>query len=168
MQVAAREVGPKGRVLGVDKAEVDPPLTESNVASFIGDLEEIEVCERILESLGGPADVILSDAAPKLTGIRTTDRALEERLLEALEAIIPRVLRPGGSLLAKILEGPEAQLVDRRLRQMFGRAKTVKTKVTRKGSRERYLYATDFKGVAPEEATPPPPSADHDDSHESS
>ncbi len=155
--MAAREVGPKGRILGVDKAEIDPPLGEPNIFSFVGDIETPEVCERILEVLGGRADVILSDAAPKLTGIRTADRALEERVLEALEAIIPQILCEGGNLLAKILDGPEAQLVDRRIRQMFNRAKTVKTKVTRKGSRERYLYASGYRGAAE-----PAPQSEHE------
>jgi 23S rRNA (uridine2552-2'-O)-methyltransferase len=166
LQVAAREVGPKGRVLGVDKAAVDPPLTEPNISSFVGDIETPEVCERILEIFGGRADVILSDAAPKLTGIRTTDRALEEQVLEALEATIPRVLRTGGRLLAKILDGPEAQIVDRRIRQMFERAKTVKTKVTRKGSRERYLFASGYRGVEALSIESAPQESVEDDSSE--
>ena len=52
--------------------------------------------------------MLLSDAAPKLTGVRATDRAREEALLEAIEAAIPRLLAPGGSLLVKLLDCPEA------------------------------------------------------------
>jgi 23S rRNA (uridine2552-2'-O)-methyltransferase len=59
--------------------------------------------------------VLLSDAAPKLTGIRDTDRANEERLLEAIERLLPELLRPGGGLLIKILEGPKAQAIDKRM-----------------------------------------------------
>ena len=151
LQVAAKEVGPRGIVVGLDLAEIDPPMTEQNVATLVGDLEEIRVCERVLERLGGRANVLISDAAPKLTGIRTVDRANEERLLEAVEAMIPLLLRPGGDFLAKILEGPEAQLIDRRIRGHFKTAKTVKTKATRKGSRERYVLARDYRGPAPEE-----------------
>ena len=55
----------------------------------------------------------VKDAAPKLTGIRDPDRANEERLLEAIEALLPQLLREGGSLLLKILEGPEAQAIDK-------------------------------------------------------
>ena len=146
MQVAAREVGPRGRVVGVDLAEVDPPLSGENIVTLVGDLEDPALPGRILEALQGPADVLLSDAAPKLTGIRTTDRAHEERLLEAIEALIPLLLKPNGHLLAKILEGPEAQIVDRRIRGHFARAKTVKTSATRKGSRERYILAQSYRG----------------------
>jgi 23S rRNA (uridine2552-2'-O)-methyltransferase len=90
---------------------------------------------------------VLSDAAPKLTGIRETDRANVERLLEAIEALLPELLAPGGSLLIKILEGPEAAIVDRRIRKTFDAAKAVKLKSTRKGSTERYLIARGYRGA---------------------
>jgi len=148
MQVAAQLVGSSGRVVGVDLAEIDPPFEQDNIVHLVGDIEEFEVCERILEYLGEPADVLLSDAAPKLTGIRDVDRALEERLLEAIEGVVPRLLAPGGTLLLKILECPEASAIDRRLRGQFAKAKTIKSKATRKGSTERYLYAQRYTGAA--------------------
>jgi 23S rRNA (uridine2552-2'-O)-methyltransferase len=130
----------------VDLAAIDPPLDHANVVALEGDLESPDLCERILEALGGPADLLLSDAAPKLTGIREADRAREERILEAIEQLIPQLLRPGGDLLVKILEGPEAQVIDRRIRRRFDKAKTVKPKATRKGSTERYLFARHLLG----------------------
>ena len=66
--------------------------------------------------------------------------------MEAIEALIPQLLVPGGSLLLKILEGPEAQLIDRRMRGRFAKAKTLKLQSTRKGSTERYLVARGFRG----------------------
>jgi 23S rRNA (uridine2552-2'-O)-methyltransferase len=146
LQVVSRAVGPKGRVVGVDLAAIEPPLDNANVNAFIGDLESDDLCTRVLDALGGPADLLLSDAAPKLTGIREADRAREERILEAIERSIPHLLRPGGDLLLKILEGPEAQEIDRRIRRRFEKAKTVKPKATRKGSTERYLLARSFRG----------------------
>ena len=50
------------------------------------------------------------------------------------------------SLRVQILEGPEAQAIDRRIRSHFGRARSIKTQATRKGSAERYLLARDFSG----------------------
>ena len=147
LEVAGALVGPKGRVVGVDRAEVDPPIPMPQVTALIGDLEDPDISERVRKSLQGElAEVLLSDAAPKLTGVRETDRAQEERLLEAIEALIPRLLEPGGSLLLKILEGPEAQVVDRRIRALFEKAKTVKLASTRKGSTERYLVARGYRG----------------------
>lgn len=151
LEVASKLTGPSGRVAGVDRAEVDPPIPQKNVTSLVGDLEDRDIAGRLLAALelepDGRADVVLSDAAPKLTGVRETDRANEERLLEAIEALLPNLLAPGGSFVIKILEGPEAQAIDKRMRKRFAEAKTKKLESTRKGSTERYLVARDFRGV---------------------
>jgi 23S rRNA (uridine2552-2'-O)-methyltransferase len=140
LQVAARHVGPAGRVVGVDLAAIEPALGLANVVALQGDLADPGTCERIRAELGGqPADVLLSDAAPKLTGIRDVDRAREEALLEAIEALIPLLLRPGGSMIVKILEGPEAQAAERRLRARFAAAHATRPDASRKGTSERYL-----------------------------
>ena len=146
LERAGALVGPSGRVVGVDLAELETPIPLAQVTALVGDLEDPSIVERVRKALGDErADVLLSDAAPKLTGVRETDRANEERLLEAIEALIPTLLRPGGSMLLKILEGPEAQAVDRRIRTLFTKAKTVKLASTRKGSTERYLIATGLR-----------------------
>ncbi len=149
MQYAAKIVGGAGRVVGVDLAELETPFGEPNVEAFVGDLEDAATTERLVELLGGPADVVLSDAAPKLTGVRERDRAMEERLLEAIEWQLPKLLRAGGALLIKVLDGPEAQAAVKRLGKRFDSAKTIKCKSTRKGSTEKYLLARGFEG-APE------------------
>jgi len=139
----------------VDLAALEPPLENENAIALQADLEGPDVCERILEQLDGqPADVVLCDAAPKLTGVRDVDRAAEERLLEAVEALLPRLLRAGGDLVLKILEGPEAQQIDRRIRGCFTAAKTAKSSATRKGSSERYLVARGYRGGAPGASEP--------------
>jgi 23S rRNA (uridine2552-2'-O)-methyltransferase len=91
------------------------------------------------------------------------DRANEERLLEAVEMQIPLVLREGGDFLVKILDGPEAQIVDRRIRMKFQTAKTVKSKASRKGSTERYLFAKGYRGAKDTADAPPEPEADATD-----
>lgn len=146
LQVASAAVGARGRVVGVDRAEIEPSLEKENVIAICGDLSEPRVWKDVLEALGGLADVVLCDAAPKLTGVRATDCAREEALLEAVEAALPSLLRPGGSLLLKILEGPDAQRVERRIRDRFERARGVKPSASRKGTTERYLLARDYRG----------------------
>lgn len=156
LQEAARVVGPKGCVVGVDRVAIDPPLELANVFAFEGDIEDPEVCERIREALGGPCDVLLSDAAPKLSGVRDVDRAAEERLLDAVEGLIPLLLRADGAMLVKLLECPEAQGFQQRMRGLFDKVKTVKSKATRKGSTERYLLARGYQGT---DAPDPGPSS---------
>lgn len=146
MQGAGGIVGPKGRVVGIDLAELEVPFDEPHVSALVGDLEDPQTSERLREAVGGRCDVLLSDAAPKLTGIRERDRAMEERLLETIEALIPQLLRADGVLLVKLLEGPEAAAIAKRISARFTKAKTIKCKSTRKGSTERYLLARGFKG----------------------
>ena len=141
LQVAAQVVGPKGRIVGVDLAELDPPLYEKNVQFLRADLTDASTADALLALLGGTADVVICDAAPKLTGVRATDRAHEEALLEAIEALVPRLLRPGGDLLVKLLEGPEAETIEKRLRAGFTRSRSLKPKASRKGTTERYVVA---------------------------
>lgn len=145
LQVAADQVGPKGRVVGVDLAETEA-LDRANVFALVGDLTQPAVIEEVLAKLGGPAHVLLSDAAPKLTGVRATDRAAEEALLLGIEAALPRLLRPGGRLLLKIMDGPEAQAIDKRLRRSFEQARTLKPAASRRGTTERYLFGAGYRG----------------------
>ena len=145
LQVAARAVGSRGRVVGIDVTPLEASPEEAWVSVLEGDLADADAADRLLDALGGRADFVLSYAAPKLTGVRATDRAREEALLEAVEALLPRLLRPGGDLVLKILEGPEAQAVLQRLRPRFERAKTLKPEASRRGTTERYLVARGFR-----------------------
>jgi len=66
MQVASAIVGPSGRVVGIDLADLDP-LPLENAIALRGDLTDPGVAQRLLEALGRPADVVLSDAVPRPT-----------------------------------------------------------------------------------------------------
>jgi 23S rRNA (uridine2552-2'-O)-methyltransferase len=122
LQVAAEAVGPRGRVVGIDRSEMEPLSDNANVVALIGDLLDEAVGEQIVDLLDGSAHVLLSDAAPKLTGVRDRDRALEEELLLGVNQLMARILQPGGSLLLKVLQGPEAQEVERQIRRRFDSA----------------------------------------------
>ena len=138
LQVASELVGPRGRVVGVDLRPIEPPLDLANVFAIVGDFSEPSVQAAILDRLGGPADTLLSDAAPTLSGVRDADRAREEELLAAVEALLPALLRPGGNAVVKLMEGPEAQAAERRLRSHFEKARSLRPEASRKGTTERY------------------------------
>ena len=74
IQVAAKLVGPSGKVLGVDLQPIEA-LHQKNIIVIQGDITATETEQRIMEYLGRPADSVISDLAPKLTGIRDTDEA---------------------------------------------------------------------------------------------
>jgi 23S rRNA (uridine2552-2'-O)-methyltransferase len=136
-------------VVGVDLRAVAPLPDHANVVAILGDLGEPAVLTSVLDALGGAADVLLCDAAPQLSGLRDRDRAAEEALLEAVERALPVLLRPGGDALVKLLEGPEAQAADKRLRAAFGQARSLKPSASRPGTSERYLLARGYRGRSP-------------------
>lgn len=152
LQVAAERVGPRGRVVGIDIAAIDPPLDLANVIALSGDFSNPAAEKEILEALGGRAHVVLSDAAPKLTGIRATDRAREELLLETIEALVPRLLAPGGSAVVKLLDCPEADAFRKRLARSFAKSRVLKPKATRPGSTERYLLLESIAAEPPSDS----------------
>lgn len=156
LQVAAERVGLEGRVVGVDIAAIDPPLSLANVFALSGDLSEPAVITALLEQSGARFAVVLSDAAPKLTGIRATDRAREEALLEAIAAAIPQLIAPGGTLLVKLLECPEAHAFELGVRKQFEATQVLKPKASRKGTTERYLLARGYRAATAPTSGPAP------------
>ena len=148
LQVASALVGPSGRVVGVDRAAIEPPLQLANVIALQADLTQPGVAEAVLEALGGLADSLLCDAAPKLSGVRATDRANEEALLGAVGELVPKLLKPGGDLLLKLMDGPEAEALVRRIRSLFEKVKTVRPEASRKGTSERYLLGWRYRPIA--------------------
>jgi 23S rRNA (uridine2552-2'-O)-methyltransferase len=95
--------------------------------------------------LGGPADVLLSDMAPKLSGIKEVDEVKAMDLGRAAFACAKTLLRPGGTLLLKVFMGAEHKRVLAELRAAFPTVKTTRPEATRKGSAETYVFATGLK-----------------------
>ena len=150
LQVAAEAVGPARTAWSgsTSSCRSTRRSENANVVSLyrrsLGDAIARE--KRSWPLLGGAAaDIVLSDAAPKLTGVRPTDRAREEDLLQAIEAMLSAVLRPGGTLLLKVLDGPEAQAATKRLRARFESGRILKPRASRRGTSERYLLARRFR-----------------------
>lgn len=140
LQVASRRVGPGGAVVGVDLVAVEP-LPLANVTTIVGDAADSEIQQKVLAAAGGRVDVVLSDLSPKLTGVRATDHAREEALVELAIDFAGRVLAPGGRLLVKLFSGVEAAMT-RKLRESFSNVSALRPPSTRKGSSEIYAVAT--------------------------
>lgn len=139
LQVLAERVGPEGRIVGVDIEPVSP-LGDPVVVLQL-DLTEPDAIDRVAEALGRPADAVLSDAAPKLTGIRDVDRAAIEELYEAALAVAGRVLAPEGSLVVKGFPGPTADAFRKELRRRFPHVAELHLEASRTTSKEFYWLA---------------------------
>jgi len=145
LQVAAELVGPAGRVVGIDVVAI-APLADPRIAALEADATDPELPTRVREVLGRPADVVLSDMAPKLSGVAPRDAARSAELLQAAQRFAAATSRPGGTLVAKTFGGAEMEAARTALRAAFGRVRLVGLETTRKGSSELYLVATDYRG----------------------
>jgi 23S rRNA (uridine2552-2'-O)-methyltransferase len=144
LQVALERVGPTGRVVGVDVASV-ASLGQPNVALVIGDLRQASTLHAAREQLGRRADVVLSDVAPKLTGVRATDEARRAELATAILDALPDLLRPGGRFLMKLFSDAEHAGIVARLRGEFDELKTTRPAATRKASAETYVAGKGYR-----------------------
>jgi 23S rRNA (uridine2552-2'-O)-methyltransferase len=143
LAVLSSAVGERGRAVGVDLASC--PRIGANVVTLVGDIRDPAVRAAVLEALGGPADLVTSDLAPKLTGIKDRDEARLVELLEAAVTVARDVLKPGGAMVAKVFMGGSFEAARALFAQDFGRCEVVRTRASRPGSSELYLVARNFR-----------------------
>lgn len=144
-QIAARKVGPKGRVVGIDLLPIDPmPGVEFIELDFLDE----SAPGRLVEMLGGPADIVMSDMAANTTGHKKTDHLRIMGLAEAAIYFAREILAPGGVFIAKVFQGgTESQLLAD-LKRDFAVVRHVKPSASRSDSAELYVMATGFRGAA--------------------
>lgn len=143
-QYAISRLGEKGRLIALDLLEMEPI---DGVEIIQGDFTEREVLDRLLTALNGRAvDLVLSDMAPNISGITSSDQARSIYLLELALDFCEQVLRPGGSLLVKAFQGEGFPGFQKALKRRFRTVKSRKPKASRAKSREIYLLAQGFSG----------------------
>jgi 23S rRNA (uridine2552-2'-O)-methyltransferase len=135
-------VGNNGRVAGIDL--VSCPQFAANVITISGDVAERTVRIKAAQALGGSADLITSDLAPKLSGIADRDQARTREVLEAALDLAHDLLKPGGAMVAKVFMGGGFDEVRALFVRDFARVETVRTRASRPGSSELYLVAQGF------------------------
>jgi 23S rRNA (uridine2552-2'-O)-methyltransferase len=145
LQVAADLVGPTGKVVGIDLQPIEP-LPQEHVTTQVGDIGDELTQQRIVEACEGRVDVVMSDLAPKLSGVRARDEAQTEVLAACVLALGEEVLKPGGKLVMKLFTGAAATRLVRELRARFDDVRTTRPEATRKGSSEIYAIAAGFRG----------------------
>jgi 23S rRNA (uridine2552-2'-O)-methyltransferase len=143
LAILSRTVGDGGRAVGVDLVRCD--AREANVVTLIGDILDPAVRAALLDTLGGPADLITCDLAPKLSGIKTRDEAHMLELLEAAIGVARKVLKPDGAMIAKVFMGGGFESARALFAHDFGRREVARTRASRPGSSELYLVARDFR-----------------------
>lgn len=143
-QVASKLVGTEGRVVAVDLQPVEPI---PGVTAIEGDMTVQAVQARAMEAAGGAVDVVLSDAAPSVSGIRLRDHAFSVALVYAARHVALRTLKPGGHFVAKVFEGEDLPQLIVDLRQAFEAVKPFYPKATRREGYEVFLVCRGFQGT---------------------
>lgn len=138
LQVILALVGEKGTVIGVDLAAISS-LGRPNVKTAVLDVLADDFDARLLELHRGSFDVVVSDLAPKTTGVHSTDEARSLRLAsKALE--VSRVRgRPDGHFISKLFMGGDFEAFREEVRASYAEVKVVRPEATRGASMEVYL-----------------------------
>lgn len=143
-QVAAELIGDSGRVVASDILDMDGL---PGVEFVKGDFTEDEVFEELLRVLGDEkADLVISDMAPNMSGMRDIDQPKAMYLVELALDMARNVLKPKGDFIAKVFQGEGFDAMLQDMRQCFQKAYTRKPEASRARSREVYLVGRGFKG----------------------
>ncbi len=145
LQVEREMVGPEGLVIGVDLSPITP-LPFDNVRLIRGDIAAPDIIEQVCKLAGGKADVVVSDLAPKFSGIHDLDHVRQLDLSTMALAVSSRVMRAGGSMIMKVLMGSEFKRFLSSVEPHFGSVRIHKPKASRESSSEVYLVCMGFRG----------------------
>ncbi|XP_078712310.1 rRNA methyltransferase 2, mitochondrial [Lampetra fluviatilis] len=135
---------PRGFVLGLDLLPVEP----LDGVSFLGgtDVRAADTETKVRALLpGGAAHVVLSDLAPRASGVRALDHEQSLVLCWAALALAIVILRPGGHFLCKLWDGASSEELRGRLRATFREVRALKPPASRRDSAEFYLAASGLR-----------------------
>lgn len=141
-QVALEKVGERGCVVGIDLTPVEP-LGSAHL--ICGDFCDGDKMEELKAFLKGPAHVVLSDMAASSTGHPGTDHLRIMALAEEAFLFAQEVLAPGGSFVAKVLQGGTEKELLQTLKTNFEKVSHFKPPASRSDSAEMYVVAVGFR-----------------------
>ena len=144
LQVARQIVGEEGFVLGVDLREVKP-LNYENVHVILGDVREEETLKRVRAILPRPADAVISDISPNISGIWELDHIRQIELAEFALEIALDVLKAGGNFFTKVFQGELFNQFLDTVKKHFSRVEIFKPKASRKESAEIYILGLNYR-----------------------
>ena len=144
MQAARKIVGEKGFVLGIDVRFIEP-LGFPNVQTLIGDISDSQIVENIRELLPRPANVVISDVSPNISGVWELDHARQIDLAQRSLLIAKGIMKNRGNFFVKVFQGDMLNDFVREVKQHFGFVKLVKPKASRAKSAEIFVLGMYMK-----------------------
>jgi 23S rRNA (uridine2552-2'-O)-methyltransferase len=131
-----------GRVIGIDIAEVRN-IDDDRFTFIQNDIMNLDTEK--LKSNTGLIDLIASDACPSTTGSKFMDASRSMALVKRIFEVSRALLKPGGSVIAKVLMGEDVDGYIKGLKKEFSRIALCKPKSSRKESRELFIIAISRK-----------------------
>ena len=141
-QIASQKVGKKGKIASVDIKLMQPLNGCFFIQKRIEDLKARDF-EDIEEFL--PFNLVLSDMAPNISGIKDRDDALMIELVEKVLYIVDTLLAPNGCVIIKVFQGESLDYTVSALKNRFTRVKVFKPKASRVNSSETYIIGKERK-----------------------
>jgi len=142
-QVLAERVGESGRVIAVDLLEV-PAIP--GVTVIQGDFREEAVLKRLEDALEGrKIDLVVSDLAPNISGVRMSDQARSMHLCELALEFAKAHLEPRGVFLVKVFQGSGYPEFLAAMRRVFVSVASRKPGASRGESKEMYLLGRSLR-----------------------
>ncbi|MCH2110575.1 MAG: RlmE family RNA methyltransferase, partial [Polyangiaceae bacterium] len=144
---ASQRVGGSGRVLAIDLKEISQNFPR-NVTVVQGDAFDVDS-----ETLGqfAPYDVVLSDMAPKTSGVRLRDQAMSYELFErALEVGFTLGTKGSSSLVCKILMGPDFDQAVALAKKYYAKTRIIRPAGVRSNSKEVFLVGLGLREEVPD------------------
>ena len=138
-QYAASKVRDSGQVIALDRLEIEPI---PGVKVIFGDFLDSPVVAELNDILSVlTLDLVISDMAPNLTGIKGVDQPAMGNLVTVSAAFASQHLGDHGVFVAKFFEGAEAQNVKKTVAQLFSEVRVRKPDASRPQSAENYIVA---------------------------
>jgi 23S rRNA (uridine2552-2'-O)-methyltransferase len=135
-QVAAEVVGPTGRVVAVDLSPIEPI---PGVVALRADVLDPTALIEMRAALGRPADAVLSDVSPRVSGNRLADHARSLELALGSLEVAAELSRPGASFAVKLFRGEDFDGFVARVKRAYRQARVAVPEATRSESREAYV-----------------------------
>ncbi len=153
---ASQRVGESGRVLAVDLQTITQGFGP-NVEVIVADafVAPQEILARF-----APYDVVLSDMAPKTSGVKLRDQAMSYELFERALEVACQMGKPGsGSFVVKIFMGPQFHDAVALAKKLYKKTRIFRPSGVRTNSKEVFLVGMGLRGSVPERPAPGAPDA---------
>ncbi len=132
-----------GKIFALDLIPIKPI---KGVEFIQGDFTTREIVNYLYNTLGGAkVDLVLSDMAPNLSGVKTVDQMRSVNLAECAFNFAIKVLKPGGSFLVKIFHGEGFEEFIQSLKKSFTEVKIIKPDASRSRSSEVFVLANSMR-----------------------